>query len=415
MKNNLALVAISLAAVGMAVSSPPAAQTLRAVEQGVLVSRAHAFLTKVAKIQHGETVLIVSDRSVDELVRAAFFEAGRQLGGDVSELILQGRAEVTDGFEIARQMRFKTWYPDWVWKTASEVDVVLAMTSLTSGHAGKTPELPRRTRLISVPFAHRAQLADPMARGNYPDEILVAIAQAVWKQMWGARRFELSDPEGTALKWTLDAAAWDEVKAFDPATNADHIALPAPYRSQARDMEGWLVGSSTHSGPLPRIRLKIEGGRVVEIHDGRHVADHLRKMFAASASVTFPRFPGPGSNWIEETTLGTHPRHARVSGAEQLGWSAEMRTWNGAPRAGVFHLAIGTSSSGRNVQFARDHQLEVQHLDIELYSPTLVADGRPIISEGHLLALEDPEVRRVASEHGDPEELLRTTWFPTLK
>ena len=415
MTRRLTLVAVWAAAAALTYSSSPPADSPAALQQGALVGRAHAFLTKFAKIQRGETVLIVSDRSVDELVRAAFFEASRQLGGDVNELVLQGHPEVTDGFEIARQMRFRTWYPDWVWKAASDVDVVLALTSLTSGHAGKSPALPARTRLISVPFGHRTQLADPMARGNYPDEILVAIAQVVWKQLWGARRLELRDPEGTDLTWTLDAGAWDEVKSFDPAANADHIALPPPYRSQVRDMKGWLVGSSTHSGPLPRIRLKVEGGRIVEIQEGRHVAEHLKKMFAASASVTFPRFPAPGSNWIEETTLGTHPRHSRVSGAEQLGWSAEMRTWNGAPRAGVFHLAVGTSVSGRNAQFAREHNLEVQHLDIELYAPTLVVDGRRIITDGHLLALEDPEVRRVASEHGDPAELLRTTWFPTLK
>ncbi len=380
----------------------------------LLAERARSFLARHANLKAGEQVLIISDRSTDPLVRSAFVDGVRAAGATATELVLQGEPETTSGLEIARRMRFKQWYPEWVWKTAENSDAVLVMTSLGGSHVGRDPKLPR-TRVVDIPFSRREQLADPMARGHYPDEILAAIARVLWKQVFGAQRVVLTDPEGTDLAWTLDAQAWDEVKDADPASNATHVPLPNPYRARTPDMRGWLVASSTHSGPLPRVRLKIEGGRVVEIRDGGPVAEYLRTLFAASEALRFPNFPAAGSNWVEETTFGTHPRHARVPHAETFGWSAEMSGWVGGPRAGVFHLAVGTSHSGRNLAFAREHRLEVQHLDLELYAPTLVMDGRTIISRGRLAALDDPEVRQIAAKFGDPAELLRVTWLPAVK
>jgi hypothetical protein len=384
-------------------------------QQKLLLANAEKYLAHEAKIRPGETVLLIHDRSSDPKVQEAFVQAARKAGGVVHEIVLQN-PDVTDGFEIARQMRFMGWFPEWVWKPAAEVNVLLEMTNLGGSHQrGMRPQLPARTRSVSIPFSRPEQLADPRARGNYPEEIVETIAKVVWKQMWGAQQIQITDGEGTDLRWSLDAAAWDEVKSFDPVQSADHIALPPPFRARAANMQGWLAGSSTHSGPLPRLRLRVQGGRVVEVQEGRHVGEYLRKVTAEYKDIQYPGFPGPGMNWVEEAALGTHPGHSRVPGAETFGWWSEMNSWGGAARSGVFHFAVGTSYSGRTFQFARDRKLEIQHLDIELYTPTLIMDGRTIISRGHLLALEDPEVRKVASKYGDPDELLRVTWFPTGK
>ena len=37
-----------------------------------------------------------------------------------------------------------------------------------------------------------------------------------------------------------------------------------------------------------------------------------------------------------------------------------------------------------------------------------------VIDRGHLTALDDPEVRSVASKYGDPEELLSEIWIPAV-
>jgi len=37
-----------------------------------------------------------------------------------------------------------------------------------------------------------------------------------------------------------------------------------------------------------------------------------------------------------------------------------------------------------------------------------------IIDKGHLTALDDDEVRSLAAEYGDPDELLTEAWFPAI-
>jgi hypothetical protein len=39
-------------------------------------------------------------------------------------------------------------------------------------------------------------------------------------------------------------------------------------------------------------------------------------------------------------------------------------------------------------------------------------DGKTIIDNGHLLILDDAEVREVAKKYGDPNEVLRVEWAP---
>ena len=37
-----------------------------------------------------------------------------------------------------------------------------------------------------------------------------------------------------------------------------------------------------------------------------------------------------------------------------------------------------------------------------------------IIDKGHLTALDDPEMRRIASKHGDPDDILSEDWVPAI-
>ena len=80
---------------------------------------------------------------------------------------------------------------------------------------------------------------------------------------------------------------------------------------------------------------------------------------------------------------------------------------------------IGTSmGGGRDLTpeaLQRKKALPVHHRDTEIYFATYLADGKSIVDKGHLTALDDPEVRRVASKYGDPDELLREDWVPAIK
>ena len=37
-----------------------------------------------------------------------------------------------------------------------------------------------------------------------------------------------------------------------------------------------------------------------------------------------------------------------------------------------------------------------------------------MIEKGHLTALDDPEIRKLAAQYGDPDELLQEAWVPAV-
>ena len=55
-----------------------------------------------------------------------------------------------------------------------------------------------------------------------------------------------------------------------------------------------------------------------------------------------------------------------------------------------------------------------QHRDWQMYFPTLILDGEVLVDKGHLTVLDDPEIRRLASKFGDPDQLLSEDWIPPL-
>jgi len=59
------------------------------------------------------------------------------------------------------------------------------------------------------------------------------------------------------------------------------------------------------------------------------------------------------------------------------------------------------------------------HLHVHLLFPTYEITARDgekitIVEKGHLMALDDSEVIKEASKHGDPKELLSEDWIPAI-
>ncbi|HEX9880696.1 MAG TPA: hypothetical protein VGB25_10920, partial [Candidatus Binatia bacterium] len=75
----------------------------------------------------------------------------------------------------------------------------------------------------------------------------------------------------------------------------------------------------------------------------------------------------------------------------------------GHRRSGFLHASIGSGLAAPN------HKI-IRHFDMMF--PTVVADGRVVIEDGHLMALDDPKVRGIAERHGDPDVILREDWVP---
>jgi hypothetical protein len=84
-------------------------------------------------------------------------------------------------------------------------------------------------------------------------------------------------------------------------------------------------------------------------------------------------------------------------------------------RTGIVHMAIGSppSRARGDVETASTHYLA--HTHGLLLKPTVYVDDEPIIIDGHALVLDDPEIRELAREFGDPDELLAEIPFDERK
>ena len=95
-----------------------------------------------------------------------------------------------------------------------------------------------------------------------------------------------------------------------------------------------------------------------------------------------------------------------------MAWSGKWWTYNIDLKAGLFHIAVGTTAGGFTAEFTNEHGYPVHHKDFVIYRPTLTVDGEVIIERGHLTALDDPEIRAIAAKYGDPDKLLKQHWSP---
>lgn len=359
-------------------------------------------------LKRDERVLMITDSTISPLLAEGFEQAIREAGGHVDTVNLEGYPLMEDPIALVDEQNTQNWYPEWLWEGAKQADVVLCLAFLKFPH---TPKLP---------FGREAKKAGQVMKGRpvqwelppdmllnssltYPLDVWDAIDDKTWELMSGARRIEISEEDGTNLTFDLTAEDWAEEqgsrgKPYTPG----HIFVPFP---KGLSLEGEIaIRSLTFGGAVPLTRLTVEGRRVTKINGGGAFGDTLRRSFEEFKDKTYPGLPGPGSNWISTFAMCTNPKYRRSPSYESARGSARVHSWClGHRRSGFLHASIGSGLATPN------HKI-IRHFDMMF--TTVVADGRPVIEEGHLVALDAPEVRRAAEKYGDPDNLLREDWVP---
>jgi hypothetical protein len=77
------------------------------------------------------------------------------------------------------------------------------------------------------------------------------------------------------------------------------------------------------------------------------------------------------------------------------------------------HVAFG--SGGPIFDAQKRVTTDEFHIDLEMYSPTVIIGDKKIVDRGRLTALDDPQVRAVAKRFGNPDELLKEAWTPKYR
>ena len=372
----------------------------------------------------GDRVLLAVDTHYDHWVVEAFARALRDKGAkvDVVTVDVGPNREFDDLDEIRVVMRRRHWHEEprrwqgipWIEEMARTHKYDL----LVHGKGGPTP--PTDYRYEQIPWL----TPDHLAGGTtFPQELHRLINLKTWDKIWNqgkGAKVRVTDAEGTDLTLTL----WDDY--FDgsrrgytekqPQYGHLHGHPPPPFLEQ-ENATGVVAGTTTHyARPFQRIKVHLENGRVEKIEGGGRYGEAWRELWEEGRNIHYPCYPRSGLFWVWEMAIGTNPKVVRPRNINELssgGFEWERR------RSGVIHVGFGTRWNGPEEEWAAKQGLLYGHLHVHLLFPTYAMTTKrgeeiTIIDKGRLTTLDDPEVRDFAAKFGDPDQLLREDWIPSI-
>jgi hypothetical protein len=347
--------------------------------------------------QPGEKFLIIAENTVDPVVVRAFEVVAASVGADVST------------------MRIKPFSPagidpdnpsDVVVQAYAAADDVVIMSWFPDIHSKKLPGASAKTynnKPVSMyQLATFEVLSSPAAR--FPLPLMFEMMKKM-SMITADSQIRITNELGTDL--VVKAPQLDRIfggtgsgvdrgpmrrgiRAHFPPSTTGFVPIEA---------DGVFVPNETviTGKPVHPIKVTVEGGYVTNI-EGEEEAEALK---------AFINGPGrdPSPKRLVECMWGLNPK-ARINGANATFVEKERH-------AGALHLGIATyqldvdpsvfttrGPSGRTTGW-------LSHVDCYLETPSMWFNGERMVDKRRLLLLEDPEIRRLAREFGDPDELLR--------
>lgn len=371
----------------------------------------------------GDRVLIGVDSQTDPDLPLAVATALREMGASVD--IVTAQVEPDRRFEALDELRVSMRREPWAnnprrWEGLPWVEE-LARTRgydlLIHGKGGAIPRVSHRYE--GFPWVVRDHFDAPS--NLFPRDVHRLINEKTWSRITSnaGSRLHLTDPEGTSLSLTILAAPFTDAGRHDYGLTPKwgHLmAHPPTPIEREDDTTGVIAGTLSHFGrPFPRIEVAIENARMTGIRGGGDYGAAWQGLEDESRGTQYPSFPEPGLFWIWEIAIGTNPKIVRPANIEMLssgGFEWERR------RAGIIHCGIGTRWRSSEEVWAGERGLLYGHLHVHLMKPTLLVETPreevPVIVDGRLAAYDDPDVRDLAAQYGDPDQLLHDDWISEI-
>ena len=387
-------------------------------------------LTPGYAIKAGQRVLILVTSSFDDRVLEAIRRAIEEAGGkpDVMKSWAPERRTVSanQGHEEIRQYTAsgtpqvsRTGFPKAL-QAASKTSPAGAYDMVLNGSGGPVPVTPFGWEYIPWDTVDKFMFS----QAGLPHEVQKAIDDKFWDMVLKARKIHVVDPEGTDLSWkwqpNFASLLREEFPQHGGTILPGHLgAFPEFLSPKDAEATGQIAGTINHTGSYPRIVLTLKNNEIVKIEGGGEYGKRWQSVLDMCRGTQFPGFPGPGCGWLEEAAVGSDPWRARsLSFADYTGEASWERG-----RTGVIHWGLGTSRNVAGLPHVEKWFVENKspvggsHWHVHTYFNTMDLtreDGKQfrLIDKGHLTLLDDPEVRKIASKFGNPDELLQEKWIP---
>ena len=262
----------------------------------------------------------------------------------------------------------------------------------------------------------------------------------------------VTDPEGTNVSWDVseemaqrwrrgiywrghvlmypDSATGQYGQDFDnyPKTFPDWIP-----RSPTARANGVIAGTNGSGGFWPHMEIHLQDGDIKEVKGGGRYGDVIREFqkYPHINDTTYPNYDRVGYWKLWEVALGTNPKYFRNATDFYGGGTAGVYCLTYERyRSGAFHWGFGNElghdpgslgTPKKWKKFAEELNLPDGHdFHIQNYFITYKVHRRgadnwvTIVDRGHLTALDDPDVRALAAQYGDPDRLLAEDWIPDI-
>jgi len=265
-------------------------------------------------------------------------------------------------------------------------------------------------------------------------------------------KVHVTDPEGTDVTWDVTpemAKRWigniyEPNHLFmypDTATGKNGVTIdnfPKPNpewtpREPIAMINGVIAGTNGSGGFWPRMEITYKDGYMTQVKGGGIYGEIIRQFleYPGINDTMYPYYKHPGFWHLWEIALGTNPKYFRDPSDFYEGGHAGVYCLTFERyRTGVFHWGFGNEIAnepgslglpGKWLKFGADHDLPTGHdFHIHNYFATYqvhrssTGQWVKIVDRGHLVALDDPEVRALASKYGDPDKILSEDWVPEV-
>ncbi|HJZ73621.1 MAG TPA: hypothetical protein VKE51_17895 [Vicinamibacterales bacterium] len=282
---------------------------------------------------------------------------------------------------------------------------------------------------------------------TYPGDVWQLAEEQLLEPIVYVDRMEAKDPEGLdvsaditdemAQRWASGAYQRGHLYMFpNQATGRfgySFVNYPAfqqkwlPREPIAR-INGIIAGTQGHGGFYPRWEIAFKDGFISDVKGGGAQGGALKEFIQWDKlnGMTYPYHNQPGFWYLYEIAFGSHPKAFRHP-------IPLLKTGNTSPdrvRSGVIHWGLGIRlwhdpdapteskvwrefSEKNNVPF--DHGWHT-HTYFTTYRVRLRNANKwvTILDKGHMVSLDNPEVRALASRYGDPNYLLTEDFIPEV-
>jgi hypothetical protein len=258
---------------------------------------------------------------------------------------------------------------------------------------------------------------------EFPGDVWNMVDDKIVKPISHVTEGSFTDPEGTRLHWTLTR---EQTAYWSSRTGGDNHLNLYPPPVHATWVEGVVRASANHTGFYPTMTVRLsKHGRVEAIEGGGKTGELFRMLVdhPKMKSAQFPSYPESGYWFLSQDGFATNPKFVRDVELLQKGF-VNIANLSERNRAGVQHFSFSydrSSSGPEDIAYAKAQGLPLEHTShMHVYFPTVrwkladTGEWITVADKGYVKAFDDPEVRALAARYGDPAQIFRYEWIPSI-